>query len=323
MTESTEKTPAFELTADVAAASGVGDALRQARESQGLSLQNAAQRLRLGAAQIQAIESENWHVLPGRVFIIGFVRNYARFLGIADVEALIERLQKALPNEAMPKLEIKPGDVIVPPRADNRAMVIALSLLVVVILGYFLLPDEWSNALGNLLPQKNKALTVEKEVLPSDALDAPSAMPAMPTIPAPMLESPMAPSVLENPLSISAPPALMPIAKPAPTADVLPPPAPALPAAKPEKTAKPITSLQKPATPEPAAAIPAPVAKPAPVANSANVANAKTANSANSAPSRALSPEEQAKIRAENLAKIRAENLAKFRGKNQTAPADD
>lgn len=323
MTESTEKPPAFELTADVATASGVGDALRQARESQGLSLQNAAQRLRLGAAQIQAIESENWHVLPGRVFIIGFVRNYARFLGIADVEALIERLQKALQNEAMPKLEIKHGDVIVPPRADNRAMVIALSLLVVVILGYFLLPDEWSNALGNLLPQKNKALTVEKEVLPSDALDASSVMPAMPTIPAPMLESPMAPSVLENPLSISAPPALMPIAKPAPTADVLLPPAPALPLAKPEKPAKPTTPVEKPATPDSAAAIPAPVAKPAPVANSANAANAKTANSANSAPSRALSPEEQAKIRAENLAKIRAENLAKFRGKNQTAPADD
>ena len=184
MTENAEKIPPFELTADFAATSGVGTALRQARESQGLSIQNAALRLRLGAEQIAAIESEDWQALPGRVFIIGFVRNYARLLGIADVENLIERLQQALQNEEMPKLEIKRGDVIVSQRADHRAMIIALLLLIVVILGFFLLPDNWSN---NVLPQKNEALTVEKEAIPEMPTTIPE-MPPIPTIPAPVLE---------------------------------------------------------------------------------------------------------------------------------------
>ena len=329
MTESTEKTPAFELTADfMATTSGVGDALRQAREAQGLTLQNVALRLRLGASQIEAIESENWQGLPGRVFIVGFVRNYARFLGIADVDALVERLQKALQNEAMPKLEIKPGDVIVPQRADNRAMLIALLLLIVVILGYFLLPDDWSNALGNMIPQKNNASTVEKEVSSPAVVETPSAMPAIPAIPTPILETPNVLPVLENPPAIPTIPTTPAIpAVSANPAAALPPPAvkPATPAipANPTPVAKPATPAI-PANPTPAAAIPPPAVNPAP---NPNPNPAPTANPANptpppqaAAPRRALSAEEQAKIRAENLAKIRAENLAKFRAQNQNAP---
>lgn len=71
------------------AASGV--ALRQAREARGFSLAEVAHTLKLTPRQIEAIENENLSQLPGIAFARGFIRNYARFLGL-DPSPLLERL---------------------------------------------------------------------------------------------------------------------------------------------------------------------------------------------------------------------------------------
>lgn len=71
------------------AASGV--ALRQAREARGFSLVEVARTLKLTPRQIEAIENENLSQLPGIAFARGFIRNYARFLGL-DPSPLLERL---------------------------------------------------------------------------------------------------------------------------------------------------------------------------------------------------------------------------------------
>lgn len=319
MTETTERStraPAFELTSDFLVDSGVGDALRRARESQGLSLQNVALRLRLGAGQIEAIESENWQALPGRVFIVGFVRNYAKFLGIEDVVGLIERLQKALQNEALPKLEIKPGDVIVPPRrADNRALGIALLLLVVVILGYFLLPDKWSDALNNILPEKNSTSTVEKRAEP--AVEVPF-MVSEPVLPQTPMFAPLEmPSALDIP-SVSVPILPERESTSVQTEAVLSSKPPATPAPKPAVATTPPVAVAPPTLPPVAKPAPAVPLKPsAPRTSSEKSAASVAPVQTSSRP--LLSDEEQAKIRAENLAKIRAENLAKFREQKQAS----
>lgn len=59
---------------------GLGALLARTREEQGISQADAAQRLKLSARQIEAIEAEDWTHLPGEVFRRGFVRNYARLL---------------------------------------------------------------------------------------------------------------------------------------------------------------------------------------------------------------------------------------------------
>jgi cytoskeleton protein RodZ len=72
----------------------VGQILRDAREAQGLSLENAAIRLRLMQRQIEAMETDDFASLGQPVFARGFVRNYARLLGIAP-EALLARMEGA------------------------------------------------------------------------------------------------------------------------------------------------------------------------------------------------------------------------------------
>ena len=64
----------------------LGNQLRQARESQGLTLAQAEEATRIRHAFLQALEEERFDDLPADVYAKGFIRNYARYLGLdADV----------------------------------------------------------------------------------------------------------------------------------------------------------------------------------------------------------------------------------------------
>lgn len=69
----------------------VGASLRAAREAQGLSIQDVARQLRLMNRQIVAMENEDFSSLGQPVFARGFVRNYARLLGL-DAQALLHTM---------------------------------------------------------------------------------------------------------------------------------------------------------------------------------------------------------------------------------------
>ena len=59
-----------------------GAKLREAREAAGWSIGDVAAQLKLAPRQVAALEEDDWARLPGRTFIRGFARNYARFLAL-------------------------------------------------------------------------------------------------------------------------------------------------------------------------------------------------------------------------------------------------
>jgi cytoskeleton protein RodZ len=70
---------------------GIGAKLRLARESQGLSVADAAQQLKFAPRQIESLENERFERLPGPTIARGMLRNYARLLNL-DPEPLVERM---------------------------------------------------------------------------------------------------------------------------------------------------------------------------------------------------------------------------------------
>ncbi|MHB1085704.1 MAG: helix-turn-helix domain-containing protein [Thiobacillus sp.] len=78
----------------------VGQILRDARDAQGVTLEDAATRLRLMHRQIEAMEADDFERLGQPVFARGFVRNYARLLGLAP-EALLARMEGAPAEPAL------------------------------------------------------------------------------------------------------------------------------------------------------------------------------------------------------------------------------
>ena len=71
-----------------------GNALRHARESAGLSIDAVSQQLKLAPRQVRALEEGNYAELPGRTFVRGFSRNYAKLVNL-DPEAVVAALPDA------------------------------------------------------------------------------------------------------------------------------------------------------------------------------------------------------------------------------------
>lgn len=66
----------------------LGKRLRIARQARGMSQNDVALRLHLSRSMIQALESDDYGGLPGPVFVRGYIRNYARLLGLDDSAVL-------------------------------------------------------------------------------------------------------------------------------------------------------------------------------------------------------------------------------------------
>ena len=65
-----------------------GDKLRREREMRGVTLDEIAEATKIGTRSLRALEEERFDQLPGGIFNKGFVRSYARFLGLDEEQAV-------------------------------------------------------------------------------------------------------------------------------------------------------------------------------------------------------------------------------------------
>jgi cytoskeletal protein RodZ len=65
-----------------------GDKFRKARERQGIKLEDVSNSTKIGSRMLRAIEEEHFDQLPGGVFNKGFVRAYAKYLGLDEEETI-------------------------------------------------------------------------------------------------------------------------------------------------------------------------------------------------------------------------------------------
>src|SRR5512145_1625974 len=64
----------------------IGDQLRAARERKGLTLDRVADETNIAKRYLAALEAEDFGVFPGDPYAIGFLRNYAEYLGLSGDE---------------------------------------------------------------------------------------------------------------------------------------------------------------------------------------------------------------------------------------------
>ena len=98
-----------------------GAFLSAARNKIGLSVADVARSLRLSVRQIEAIEADDFDRLPGKTFLRGFVRNYAKLLNV-DPEPLLEACQHTAiqPQGQSHAISVPPGEVeISAPRSQR------------------------------------------------------------------------------------------------------------------------------------------------------------------------------------------------------------
>jgi cytoskeletal protein RodZ len=69
-----------------------GDKLRKQREQRGIELEAISNTTKIGTRMLRALEDEHFDQLPGGVFNKGFVRAYARQVGLDEEEAITDYL---------------------------------------------------------------------------------------------------------------------------------------------------------------------------------------------------------------------------------------
>jgi hypothetical protein len=96
--------------------SQVGDILRQARTRRKVELSEVEVATRIRLRYLQAIEAEEWEVLPGGVYTRGFIRTYANFLGL-DGDRLVDDYRASV--EGAPYDGAAPVPGVAPPRPSG------------------------------------------------------------------------------------------------------------------------------------------------------------------------------------------------------------
>ena len=114
-----------EGTADLA--ESVGTALRKAREKRGLSLPQASRDLCLKEDVLRALESRQYSALPKVPYCFGFVRTYARHLGL-EPEEMVRRFKGEIGDVPQPT-KLTPPQPLRSGRFPGRAA-LTFSLLV-------------------------------------------------------------------------------------------------------------------------------------------------------------------------------------------------
>jgi len=74
----------------------LGSLLRKSREERHIDLDAAVKATRIRRHNLEALENEEWDKLPSQVFVRGFLRSYAEFLGL-DKELVLSLYQKRCP----------------------------------------------------------------------------------------------------------------------------------------------------------------------------------------------------------------------------------
>ncbi len=100
----------------------IGQRLKRAREYRHLTLEKAAEATRIRPQYLQALEADDFSVMPSPVQARGFLRNYADYLGL-NLEQILAELRSAPPTSP-PQKVIFEGEVSQTATSEAAALVL-------------------------------------------------------------------------------------------------------------------------------------------------------------------------------------------------------
>ncbi len=116
-----------------------GDGLKRERERRKISLEDIAGATKIGVRFLRALEEEHFDQLPGGVFNKGFLRAYARHVGLDEEQAVADYLEASGEGQP-PVLNTDPEPIELPkpePSEETKFEIpwtgLALALLVIAV----------------------------------------------------------------------------------------------------------------------------------------------------------------------------------------------
>jgi cytoskeletal protein RodZ len=203
------------MTAQAAEAKeSVGEFFRQVRETKGLTLDEVAIKTRIHPEYLKALEESNFAKLPEQVFAKGFVRSYARSLGLDEEDAMRRFAVSAGTfydkHEERERLRQQQVEDERKRKANRKAVIAAAG---VAVLGLVLLLTREQGPVSVMRapePEATRAKAAREPERRGKAEGAPAEQGAKPQAPAPSPESGK-PATMPAPATSSDPLAGLPI----------------------------------------------------------------------------------------------------------------
>ncbi|MBZ5512248.1 MAG: helix-turn-helix domain-containing protein [Acidobacteriia bacterium] len=160
-----------------------GDRLQREREMRGITLEEIAEATKIGTRSLRALEEQDFDKLPGGIFNKGFVRAYARYLGLDEEQAVADYLTALSEAQAAGKTtRQEPGanavapdrDIFLPDVEDSEPMRLPLGPIAVVVVVAVLLFSGWRYYTRNGLPKLRHVRAAAQQPSPPAAKPAAS-----------------------------------------------------------------------------------------------------------------------------------------------------
>ena len=147
----------------------VGQRLREAREAQGLAIEDIAAQTRIPTRHLASLEASEWDNLPAATYSIGFAKNYAGALGLDRTEIgdlLRAEMGGSRPIYAQPEVY----EAADPARTMPKGLVIGtLALLAIVVLGFTWLSNRSTEVDEPVAEAANVVAPAVNEAAPAPA----------------------------------------------------------------------------------------------------------------------------------------------------------
>ncbi len=135
----------------------IGTTLRQRREARRMGLAELARITRIPLGTLDAIERDHFDDLPGEVFVRGFLRSYARAVGMVPDEMVARYMS----SRRVAAVEPLPLSVPVAVASDTQSRRFGVAIALVLLLVLFTL------ALSIVLKPRGRDMPLELSRLPA------------------------------------------------------------------------------------------------------------------------------------------------------------
>lgn len=142
-----------------------GERCRKAREALGWTPAEAAKRMHLSQSYLVALEADDYERLPEATFVKGYLKNYAKLLGL-PADEIANTFQQMVNDDAFDKPLDLPK-MAPPPSVWRKPLLAVVAVLVVVALLIWLWPEEKALAplsSGMNAPEESVSVQGDEEV---------------------------------------------------------------------------------------------------------------------------------------------------------------
>jgi cytoskeleton protein RodZ len=181
----------------------LGEELRRLREEKGLSVRDVSDATHIGGRFLQAIESDNYSILPGGIFNRGFVRSFARYVGLDEEQALLLYNQQLeaqggeSPRTAAPSLEGIEEEVGSPWGTIALIVIILLLLSAGVYTAYrWFKGEDATSQIVNTTPAPSVAISPSPDL---SSTPSPTASETLSPTPSPDISPTASPAISPSP----------------------------------------------------------------------------------------------------------------------------